>query len=97
MRSWDSLKENDIFYKIRYHKRKKFLEILRCKVLSVKHLTIEYTKITYDDGTHSPYDNYERFKSWESTLEYKGCSGISTLFLSEFNENLITIFEKSFK
>ena len=97
MKTWCELKENDIFYKIRYHKRKKFLEILRCKVLSVKNLTEKYTKITYDDGTHSHRGYYEYFESNVNTLQYKGCTGISTMFLTEFNEDIVTKFENSFK
>ena len=97
MKTWCELKEKDIFYKICYHKRKKFLEILRCKVLSVKNLTEKYIKITYDDGTHPHGGYYERFKSWDSTMQYKGCTGISTMFLTEFNEDIVTKFENSFK
>ena len=100
MKTWCELKENDIFYKIRYHKRKKFLEILRCKVLSVKNLTEKYTKITYNDGS-CRYPNggyYEYFESNINTLQYKGCcTGISTMFLTEFNEDIVTKFENSFK
>lgn len=103
MKTWKDIKPGDHIYMLKWHAKTNWLEIRRCHVNSIKELD-NYIKIEFGHFLNTQDKGLDWMKREYLSLLFKCESSIDEedfekrkptyLFLTEFNEDIVSRFEK---